>query len=259
MSGAPNAGPIVLILTPVKQAAKHLDRYFELLAGLQYPAERISLGLLEGDSTDDSYGKIAERLGALREHYRKVTLLQWNANFQFPDGVERWAAPFQLPRRVVLARARNRLLQAALDDEQWVLWLDVDVVDYPADIIEQLLAAEKDVVTPHCVIRPGGPSFDWNAWRDHGRVRLEALRGKQLVRLDAVGGTMLLVRADLHREGLVFPPFLYGRQSPFARDPSPYDALGAGEVETEGLALMAKDMGYECWGMPDLEIVHHDG
>ena len=32
----------------------------------------------------------------------------------------------------------------------------------------------------------------------------------------------------------------------------------AGEVETEGLGLMARDMGYECWGMPNLEIVHAD-
>ena len=31
---------------------------------------------------------------------------------------------------------------------------------------------------------------------------------------------------------------------------------GMGEVETEGLGLMAKDMGHECWGMPNLEVVH---
>ena len=145
-----------------------------------------------------------------------------------------------------------------MHDEQWALWLDVDVVDYPHDVIEQLLACGKDIVTPHCVTHHGGPSFDWNAWRDKGQVRLDQLRGEQLVRLDAVGGTMLLVRADLHREGLVFPAFLYGRRSPFARDPSPYDPGGVGEVETEGLALMAKDMGYECWGMPQLEIVHRN-
>jgi hypothetical protein len=256
MIGAAGGTPTVLILTPVKQAVAHLDRYFELLTTLSFPADRISLGLLESDSTDDTYEEVACRLDALRARYRRVTLVRWDANFQIPDGVDRWAAPFQLPRRVVLARARNRLLHAALADEAWVLWLDVDVVDYPADVIEQLLASGKDIVTAHCVTRPGGPSFDWNAWRDSGRVRLDSLRGQSLVRLDAVGGTMLLVRADLHREGLVFPPFLYGRRSPFARDPSPFDALGVGEVETEGMALMAKDMGYECWGMPDLEIVH---
>jgi hypothetical protein len=32
-----------------------------------------------------------------------------------------------------------------------------------------------------------------------------------------------------------------------------------GEIETEGLAIMAKDMGIECWGLPDLEIRHYPG
>lgn len=259
MNETPTSMPTVLLLTPVKQAAAHLDHYFDLLATLSFPAERLSLGFLEGDSTDGTYERIAARLDDLRERHRRVTLVGWDAHFQFPEGVERWAPPFQLPRRLVLARARNRLLHAALRDEQWVLWLDVDVVDYPADVIEQLLSSGKEIVTPHCVTTPGGPSFDWNAWRDNGRVHLDDLRGQNLVRLDAVGGTMLLVRADLHREGLMFPGFLYGRRSPLARDPSPYDALGVGEVETEGLALMAKDMGYECWGMPNLEIVHPNG
>jgi peptide chain release factor subunit 1 len=139
------------------------------------------------------------------------------------------------------------------------LWLDVDVTEYPPGVVGRLLATGRDIVTPHCVLRPGGPTFDWNAWRDHGRVRMDALRdGPDLVRLDAVGTTMLLVRADAHRDGLVFPSFLYGRANPLARDPSPLLSRGVGEVESEGLGLMAKDMGYECWGMPRLEIIHAD-
>jgi hypothetical protein len=249
----------VLILTPVKQAAPHLDRYFSLLETLDYPAELLSLGILEGDSTDGTYELIEARVPALRAAYRRVTLTKWDAGFHMPLESPRWAQPLQYPRRVVLARARNRLLSAALHDEAWVLWLDVDVIDFPADVLRRLLATGKRIVTPHCVIAPGGPSFDWNAWRDQGRVRMDQLReGPELVRLDAVGGTMLLVDADLHREGLVFPPYLYGRRSPFARDPSPYDPRGVGEVETEGLALMAKDMGQECWGMPNLEITHRN-
>ena len=69
------------------------------------------------------------------------------------------------------------------------------------------------------------------------------------MRLDAVGGTMLLVKADLHRDGLIFPSFPYGRPSPRARP-------GRGELDTEGLGLMAGDMGHQCWGMPHLEIRH---
>jgi hypothetical protein len=29
-----------------------------------------------------------------------------------------------------------------------------------------------------------------------------------------------------------------------------------GEIETEGLGLMAFDMGHLCWGMPDEEVIH---
>ena len=29
-----------------------------------------------------------------------------------------------------------------------------------------------------------------------------------------------------------------------------------GELETEGLGLMAQDMGHQCWGTPHLEIRH---
>jgi peptide chain release factor subunit 1 len=65
---------------------------------------------------------------------------------------------------------------------------------------------------------------------------------------------MLLVRADLHRDGLNFPAFRYGLANPLRRRPHPI--WGEGEIETEGFALMARDMGSQCWGLPDFEILH---
>jgi hypothetical protein len=59
------------------------------------------------------------------------------------------------------------------------------------------------------------------------------------VRLDAVGGAMLLVRAELHRMGLVFPPVVY-----------------RGRIETEGLSMLAMDMGTLSYGLPMLEAIH---
>jgi len=67
---------------------------------------------------------------------------------------------------------------------------------------------------------------------------------------------VLLVRADIHRDGLVFPPYPYGREHPNMRRPGPWGPQIMGEIETEGLALMAADMGHQCWGMPNLEVVH---
>jgi hypothetical protein len=131
-----------------------------------------------------------------------------------------------------------------------VLWIDVDVIEYPSDIIERLLDTGKSIVHPHCVLDYGGGTFDLNAWRDHGRLHMDALRAEgDLVKLDAVGGTMLLVKADIHRDGLVFPSFPYGRPSAAARP-------GQAELDTEGLGLMARDMGHQCWGLPNLEIKH---
>ena len=55
MRRAVEGHPTVLVLTPVKQAAAHLPRYFEALSGCDYPPDRLSVGILEGDSTDGSY------------------------------------------------------------------------------------------------------------------------------------------------------------------------------------------------------------
>ncbi len=215
----------VLILTPMKSAANHLDTYFAGLEQLNYPHERLSLGILEGDSDDDTYRQLQRRLAGGFAGFANITLAKKDFGFRIPPGVPRWTAGLQPARRAVLARARNHLLFRALADQDWVTV-------------------------------PGGPSFDRNAWSDGGARHLSDRRGEGLVRLTSVGGTMLLVRADLHRDGLVFPPFFYGARSPWVRDPHPLRGSLVGEIETEGLAIMAKDMGAECWGLPDLEIFH---
>lgn len=240
----------------MKQAAAHLDRYFANLAALEQDPASVSLGFLVSDSTDGTADALRERLPGLRARYRRVTLVERDFGFAVPDDLRRWSAAIQAPRRIVLARSRNHLLFRALDDEDWVLWIDADVASYPPDVVTRMLATGKSIVHPHCVVAPGGRSFDGNAWRDGGDVRMDGLRGRGLVRLEGVGGTMLLVRADVHRDGLVFPAFPYGVRSPQARRGNAVNGRLGGELETEGLALMAKDMGHEVWGMPDLEIVH---
>jgi peptide chain release factor subunit 1 len=69
---------------------------------------------------------------------------------------------------------------------------------------------------------------------------------------------VLLVKADLHRDGLVFPAFLYGLANPRVRSGPRLHFEGEldGEIETEGLGMMARDMGYRCWGMPHFEVRH---
>ncbi len=247
--------PKVLILTPVKDAERHLARYVENIEELDCPQPSLSIGLLESDSRDQTLTALQVLRGRLEARCQRVTVVKKDFGFKFPRGVPRWTSQLQLWRRTILAKARNHLLFRALQDEDWVLWLDVDVISYPGDLIRQLLAVGRDIVHPHCVLAPGGPTFDRNGWSDHGRKLLEDFRGtREPVALDAVGASVLLVRADRHRDGLVFPPFPYGRENAAMRPQHP--SWGRGEIESEGFGLLAQDMGYQCWGLPDLEVVH---
>jgi hypothetical protein len=265
----PYVPPSVLVLTPVKDARSLLPIYTGLIRRLTYPHDRVSIAFLEGDSTDGSYQALQSLLTSLRAQFARVELFKRDFGFQVPAGLQRSDGEIQLERRTVLAKVRNHLLSRALRDEDWVLWLDVDVVSYPPDVIEQLLSTGKDIVHPHCVNARTGGTFDLNAWRDDGQNHMDDLRAEgDLVPLDAVGGTMLLVRADAHRDGLVFPPFLYGRRSPRVRSGHRFRPTGgvvdprhgdySGEIETEGFGILAWDMGYEVWGMPNLIIKHRD-
>ena len=212
-----NSSASVLILTPMKSARRFLDTYFAALERLSYPHTLLSLGILEGDSSDGTFETVERRLEDACPGFRRKVLVKKDFGFSMPKGAHRHAAVFQEQRRAVLARARNHLLFHALRDEDWVLWLDADVIEYPANILEQLLAFDLDIVHPNCVCEYGKVSFDLNAWSDGGRKHLSDMRGQGIVRLQSVGGTMLLVRADRHRDGLVFPPFFYGAGSRWVR------------------------------------------
>ncbi len=250
----------VLVLTPAKNAAHEAPGFVDRLLALTYPRERLSLGMLVSDSDDgtaDAFRRETHRL--VDGGWHAVDIWQRDFGYRIPEGLPRWAPEIQLERRRILALSRNHLLFNALTPAiDWVLWVDVDVVEYQPDIIELLLALGRDILQPHCVTEWGGPTFDLNAWRDHGRLHLDDLRDEGfLVPLDAVGGTMLLVRADCHRDGLIWPAFRYGLANPRVRtDPAQIGRPELGEIETEGLGVMAHDMGITPWGLPHVEIRH---
>jgi glycosyltransferase involved in cell wall biosynthesis len=251
----------VLILMPVKNAVRFLPRSLELLAGLDWDPTRLSVAFLESDSTDGTHAWLEARLPELRQRYARAEVFRKDYGFQ-PAG-PRWAPEIQRRRRGILADARNQLLAAALRDEDHVLWLDADLIDYPATLLSRLVDSGHDIVVPRCDL-PDGRMFDLNTFRFDpdrtiaedprwmaegvfmpsagvGRRYLDADLGRESVPLDGVGGTALLVRADLHREGLRFPS-------------EPY----RGYLETEGLAAMAADMGIVCYGLPGLRVIHAD-
>lgn len=156
----------------------------------------------------------------------------------------------------------------------WVLWLDADIVETPPTLIEDLASHNRAVIVPNCYqryyneqtkqmdVRP----YDFNSWQDsetalqmaakmgpdeillEGYAEMPTYRSlmaymadkepdrdpRKIVQLEGVGGTALLVKAEVHRDGAMFPAF-------------PFYHL----VETEGFAKMARRLGYTLFGLPN--------
>jgi mannan polymerase complexes MNN9 subunit len=173
-----------------------------------------------------------------------------------------------------MSKARNSLLFTTIGPlTAWILWLDSDIIETPPSLIQDLASHDKPVIVPNCfqryvdddgqrAIRP----YDYNSWQDSEQAHVLAqsmgpddilLEGyaematyrtlmarvadtsstrdsNKLMQLDGVGGTALMVKAEVHRDGAMFPPFAFYHL-----------------VETEGFAKMARRLGWECWGLPN--------
>lgn len=156
----------------------------------------------------------------------------------------------------------------------WILWLDSDIIESPPSLVQDLASHNKPIIVPNCFqrylnkekntmdVRP----YDYNSWQDsptaqqlaaklgpddilmEGYAEMATYRslmaymvddpasqdaGKE-VELDGVGGTALLVKAEVHRDGAMFPPFSFYHL-----------------IETEGFAKMAARLGWKSWGLPN--------
>ena len=252
----------LLILLPCRNVARFVPGLRKNLLGLSYPKQLISIGFLESSSSDGTYEALQEAKRELEREFKKVWLLRKDFGGGSGSDKKRWDVRKQRERRARLARTRNHLLGQCLKDEhKWVLWIDADVIKWDADCIEKLMAFGKDLIVPRCVREDNSKTYDLNSfkysdakkqnWKSHivdgliqpmsdvGRLSMDDLAEYELVSLDGIGGTMVLVRADLHRRGLVYPE-------------EPYHM----HIETEAMAFMARDMGSEAWAAPKVTIVH---
>ncbi len=256
----PAAGDEVLIAIPVRNASATLAPLFQHLLALTHPVEKRTLAFIEGDSTDDSFALLDEFRRHHHDAFRAVHLLRHHQ--RAPDYLRRWEPRHQRERRARIARIRNRLLARALGREDWVMWLDADIVQFPPDLIADLRAVGAPVVHPNCVQTPGGPSFDLNAWINEKtlspeqkapymkeglyqppagfhRLYLSDLRYHDRIPLHSVGGTALLVDARIHRAGINFPT-----------------RPEAGLIETEAFAARVRAHGWPVIGLPNYEVKH---
>lgn len=220
---------------------------------------------------------IKTQKGAKGDRFGGVVILRQDFDpvLTSQDEAERHKLEHQKARRSVMARARNSLLFTTLGPTtSWVLWLDADIIETPPTIIQDLAFHNKPLIVPNCFQRFTNPDtgkpderpYDFNNWQDsetaqklaakmgpdeillEGYAEMATYRALMAymetdgnahteVPIDGVGGAALLVRADVHRDGAMFPAF-------------PFYHL----IETEGFAKMAKRLGWEATGLPNYRV-----
>ncbi|KOS18658.1 Mannan polymerase complexes subunit MNN9 [Escovopsis weberi] len=196
------------------------------------------------------------------------------------DESERHKMSNQKARREMMAKARNSLLFTTLGPStSWVLWLDADIIETPPSLIQDLAAHDKDILVANCFQRfydsatrkMAERPYDYNSWQDsevaqqmadnmgpddillEGYAEMATYRSLMAhmatdggdkgltVPLDGVGGTALLVKANVHRDGAMFPPFAFYHL-----------------IESEGFAKMAKRLGWQPFGLPNYKVYHYN-
>ncbi len=117
---------------------------------------------------------------------------------------------------------------AAIRPYDYNSWRDSDIA--------QQLAKQMDAEGIHDDILLEGYAemATYRSLMAHMADTTESRDTRKLMQLDGVGGTALMVKAEVHRDGAMFPPFAFYHL-----------------IETEGFAKMARRLGWESWGLPN--------
>ncbi|CAH2355065.1 mannan polymerase complexes subunit Mnn9p [[Candida] railenensis] len=214
------------------------------------------------------------------EKWKKITILRQDSDsLKSQLEKDRHALSVQKERRSMMALARNSLVFTTISPyTSWCLWLDADIVESSPTLLQDMIAHDKAVLSANVYQRwtdennkPAIRPYDFNNWveSDEGLKLASQLKDDEIVvegyaematyrplmahfydanadantemALDGVGGGALLVKADVHRDGAMFPSF-------------PFYHL----IETEGFAKMAKRLGYEVFGLPNYLVYHYN-
>ncbi|OGM47377.1 mannan polymerase complex subunit MNN9 [Aspergillus bombycis] len=224
----------------------HLNYPHELISlGFIIPNTKegsAALSALETAISKTQNGPIPSRFASI-----SILRQDFEPPLQSQDEKERHKLENQKARRESMSRARNSLLFTTLGPStSWVLWLDADIVETPPTLIQDLTGHNYPVIVPNCYqryynadhkqmeVRP----YDFNSWVDSSNAQAlaesmgpdeillegyaelptyrtlmayladtESPNPRRVIELDGVGGTALMVKADVHRDGAMFPAF----------------------------------------------------
>lgn len=275
----------VLILSPLRDAASYLQKYFDLLAALTYPHDLIDLGFLISDTSDETLNALNTELDRVQsgpKPFNRVSIFSksFGTSWDNSNVEERHDFEAQAPRRKAMARARNYLLTSALRPEHsWVMWRDVDIVEAPKSIIEDFIGHDKDIVVPNVWFHrfENGKDvegrFDYNSWVESSKaLELANTLSKDTVIVEGykefdTGRKYMCLMGDQHDSKKLHEELeLDGVggvnivvKADVHRSGINFPAYAfENQCETEGFAKMAKRAGYSVVGLPNYIVWHVD-
>lgn len=259
------------------------ENFWQNLLRLSFDRQNIELGfmVLPTAQGNDALQTLERRIKETQMRtdqpvFKHVTILRASEPPAFDtDGVDS-----EVEKRRYFAGLKNELVSTTLGPEtRYILWLDQDIVETPATVIEDMISVGKPVVAANIQTRgaenKGTASYQYeNAkswienehWRlvqnsyadnyifmegiggvDTKRVHINDLatvdpaQGVKLdaVVVDSVSFACTLVLSDVHRDGAMFPNFPFHHR-----------------IDTEGFSKMAQRLNYELSGMPNYFVYH---
>ena len=282
-----NVDPGILFLVLTKDAhswgynegqpRRKFENFLSLLASTGLDLEDVSLGLLT--SSKEQYHHFGNATQNTRLASTSIFLHPGYADEE-TNREDRHDLSVQTRRRAEIAKLRNYLMLRCLRGEAHIIWLDADVYDFSnPQIVSTMLehATDPDVgmITTRCEVGDV-TDYDKNAWfgtasrpelarapkgacvdtaPEKTRLVGDLIKGTSsddLIRLDAVGASLLYMRASLVHQGLSFP------HSPVVG--TTWMSAGWDGIESEGLCYRARGMkGGTCWVLGGDWFVKHTG
>lgn len=222
----------VTIVTPIRDAIKHLPAYELMVSGIS-SKHRLDIILVEGDSVDGTY-EVAKAMAKRSDKFAGV--------LKCDTGTPKYGSVVNPDRFKALATVFNFGLDAV--DRGWsdyVLLLPVDMTWRCGPLVDKLVAHDVDVVSPFVFM----DSVFYDIWafsfkdvffppfRINAPQHWLTVHSNGLVPLTTAGGTMLF-RSSVIEAGVRYS-----------------------EVDVDrGFTRHARSLGFGVWGDPNTQVFH---
>ena len=129
--------PKIMIITLVKNDAKWIPRFLSNFDVLDYPKELLKIIFIYGISTDNSFELISNFKNS--HSAWNIKICEELKNFQNKTGNSAYVSSLLND------------IKAELTDEEFVWYIDADIVNFPPETLKKLMEVNKDIVAAWAV------------------------------------------------------------------------------------------------------------